>query len=246
MLLALLYLLALSLPASASDRVTVFAASSLAVVVEEILAAAPGPIVTSFAGTSTLARQIEAGAPADIFISANEHWADSLETMGLLEPETRRVFAGNVLVLVSPASSSLPDLSPWHLLQHPSVQRIAIGETGSVPAGIYGREVLEQLELWDTVKPRLLPADNVRNVMAWVERGEADLAFVYRSDALASKRVIVRSLFRPSRSNGLTSVSYTAAITKGKDNGSVRAVFDTLFSSEARSILAAHGFRSAS
>jgi molybdate transport system substrate-binding protein len=246
MLLALLCALTLSLPAIAADRVTIFAASSLAVVVEEILEQAPTRVVTSFAGTSTLARQIEAGAPADIFISANEHWADTLELMGLLEPGTRRAFAANTLVLVSPANSSLPDLSPWHLLQHPSVQRVAIGETGSVPAGIYGREVLEHLELWDTVKPKLLPADNVRNVMAWVERGEADLAFVYRSDALTSKRVTVRSLFRPSKINDLTPVSYTAAIIRGKDNGSVRAVFDAFFSSEAQSVLTAHGFRSAS
>lgn len=240
----LLACMALTLPASASDKVTIFAASSLTTVVEEILQNAPKPTTTSFAGTSTLARQIEAGAPADIFISANERWTDTLAEAGLLEPGTRGPFAHNTLVLVSPAASTLPDLSPWHLLQHARVQRIAIGETGSVPAGIYARQIIEQLGLWGVVTPKLLPANSVRNVMAWVEHGEADLAFVYSSDAAASSRVTVRSIFRPTVRNGLTPVSYTAAITRGNDSSSVRAVFDTLFTRQAKAVLTAHGFRS--
>lgn len=241
----LISLFFIAFPATANDKVTIFAASSLTSVVEDILKDAPEPTTTSFAGTSTLARQIEAGAPADIFISANERWANTLAEAGLLEPGTRATFAHNSLVLVSPAASTLPDLSPWHLLQHAHVQRIAIGETSSVPAGLYARQVIEQLGLWDDVKPKLLPANSVRNVMAWIEHGEADLAFVYSSDAAASARVTVRSIFRPTTRNGLTPVSYTAAIARGKDSSSVRAVFDELFTPQAKAILIAHGFRSA-
>ncbi len=231
--------------ATAEDTVTIFAASSLTNVIEEILASGADGIRTgaSFAGTATLARQIEAGAPANIFISANELWADWLGERGLLAEGTRRAVAANHLVLVSPASSSLPDLSPWHLLQHSRVHRIAIGETSSVPAGIYGRQVLEQMGLWDTLKPKLLPADSVRNVLAWVEHGEADLAFIYASDALASGKVTIRSIFRPGKSTGLSPVYYTAAIVDAGDSEQTRAVFDTLFSPDAKAIFAAHGFQ---
>lgn len=229
--------------ATASDRVTIFAASSLTGVVNEILSEAPQATSTSFAGTSTLVRQIEAGAPADIFISANELWAKTLEEQGLLEPGTQRVLAGNSLVLVSPASSTLPDLSPWHLLQHPDVKRIAIGETSTVPAGIYGAQVLRQLGLWGTLKAKLLPADSVRNVMAWVENGEADLAFVYHSDAHASSRVTIRSVFRSSRVTDLTPIYYTAAIIRGKATEPVLSVYETLFSPDAKAILVKHGFQ---
>lgn len=234
-----------SAPAFAEDRVTIFAASSLTNVIEEILAARPNGVLvtTSFAGTATLARQIEAGAPANIFISANELWADRLEERGLLAKGTRRPLAANHLVLVSPATSSLPELSPWHLLQHSRVRRIAIGETGSVPAGIYARQVLERMGLWDTIKPKLLPADSVRNVLSWVEHGEADLAFVYASDALASRRVTLRSIFRPGKATGLSPVYYTAAIVATGSSEQTRAVFDSLFSPDAKAIFAANGFQ---
>lgn len=245
-ILALSFFLLLPTSAAAEEnRVTVFAASSLTNVIEAILASGPhaSETKTSFAGTATLARQIEAGAPADIFISANEQWADQLGERGLLEPGTRRAVAANHLVLVSPKTSTLPELSPWHLLQLGAVHRIAIGETSSVPAGIYGREVLQRMGLWVIVKPKLLPADSVRNVLAWVERGEADLAFVYQSDALASGKVTIRSIFRPGKTSGLTPVFYTAAMVKGKDTPAARAVFDHLFSPEAKTLFAAHGFQ---
>ena len=253
--LMVLWLVAGLLPTTAAaedqieDRVTVFAASSLTNVIEAIMATGPhaARTDTSFAGTATLARQIEAGAPADIFISANEQWANQLGERELLEPGTRRAIAANLLVLVSPRSSTLPELSPWHLLQLEAVSRIAIGETSSVPAGIYGREALEEMGLWDRIKPKLLPADSVRNVLAWVENGEADLAFVYQSDALASRKVTIRSIFRPGAKTatraGLTPVYYTAALIKGKDTAAARAVFDHLFSPEAKTIFAAHGFQ---
>lgn len=242
-------LIALSILASrgaaGEDHVSIFAASSLTNVIEEILDAGPDGIRTrtSFAGTATLARQIEAGAPANIFIAANELWVDRLEERGLLAEGTRRALAANHLVLVSPAASTLPELSPWHLLQHSRVHRIAIGETSSVPAGIYGREVLEKLGLWDTLKPKLLPADSVRNVLSWVEHGEADLAFIYASDALASRKVTIRSIFRPGKATGLSPVYYTAAIVKTGDSAQTRSVLDAIFSPDAKTIFAAHGFQ---
>jgi molybdate transport system substrate-binding protein len=244
-LLCLLLSFLASLPAFANEPVTVFAASSLTEVLTEILETAPSGIKvrTSFAGTGTLVRQIEAGAPADIFISANETWTKALSQKNLLTPGSLKKIAGNNLVLISPATSRLPDWGPYHLLQHKDVHRIALGETGSVPAGIYGREVLDHLGLWDALKPILLPADSVRNVLFWVERGEADLGFVYQSDASRSSKVKVRHIFRPSKASNLSPVFYTSALVADRTNLDIQTLYKHLFSEDAGRAFAKHGFQ---
>ena len=145
-------------------------------------------VYCNFAGSSTLQRQIEKGAPADIFISASPKQMEALQQQGLLYEDSRRAILSNRLVVVAPVNSSL-SMAYVGLLSEDSIRRIAIGEPSSVPAGIYGKEALTHLGMWDTVHSKLIPSADVRSTLAYVESGEVDVGIVYRTDGDISKKV---------------------------------------------------------
>jgi molybdate transport system substrate-binding protein len=200
----------------ASGGVLVYAAASLADALAELdkaFTARTGIRVTaSLAASSTLARQIEAGAPADIYFSADLQWMDYLEQRGLLRGGSRNV-VGNSLVLIAPATTSLrvpiaPGLDLAKLL---GGGRLAIADPDSVPAGIYAREALQKLGSWSRLLPRLARAENVRVALEYVARGDAPLGIVYRTDALAQRKVRIVGVF-PADSH--PPIVYPAALTR--------------------------------
>jgi len=187
----------------AAERVlTVFAASSLANVLEDAgrayTARTQVPVRFSFAATSALARQIEAGAPADVFVSADQEWMDYLAVRKLIRSATRRDIVSNSLVLVAPADSSVRlQISPGFALAAAlgTSGRLATGDPGAVPVGKYARAALISLGVWNTVADRLVPADNVRTALNFVARGEAPLGIVYATDARIEPRVRIVDVF---------------------------------------------------
>lgn len=200
----------------AADRTLVFAAASLGSALSQIEAdweAAGGTdVVISYAGSSQLARQIELGAPAELFISANEEWMDHLAQKALIRPETRRDLLSNTLVLIAtgtgaPAQEIGSDFDLPTLLGE---GRLAMALIDSVPAGIYGREALGTLGLWSAVETRVAQADNVRAALALVASGAAPLGIVYATDAGAEDNVTVVGRF-PEGSHA--PIRYPAALT---------------------------------
>ncbi len=146
----------------------------------------------NFGASNMLARQIEEGAPADVFFSADEAKMDALEKKDLLLPGTRRSLLSNSLVIVVAADSGMSPKSAADLAK-PEYKKLALAEPRSVPAGIYAREYLEKLGLWEAVKEKVVPTENVRAALAAVESGNVDAGIVYKTDALISKKVKVRS-----------------------------------------------------
>ena len=184
-----------------ADTLTIFAAASL----KEALDAAVKPfeartgqrVVVSYAGSNVLARQIEAGAPAALFISADTDWVDEVESRGLAAPGTRRNLLANDLVLIAPAASTVRlRIAPgFDLARALGGGRLALANPEAVPAGKYARASLKHLHAWDAVRDRTAPAENVRAALALVARGEAPLGIVYRTDALAERRVRIVDAF---------------------------------------------------
>ncbi len=178
------------------NTVTVFAAASLKTALDKVAAmhmqASGTKVVMTYAASSALARQIEQGAPADIFISADIPWMDHLDKAGLLEPGTRTNLLGNAIVFVAPADAAAPlALTREAIGRMLGGGRLAIGLVTSVPAGRYAKSALEHLDLWTAVEGRLAQAENVRAALAFVARGEAPLGIVYATDATADPRVRV-------------------------------------------------------
>jgi molybdate transport system substrate-binding protein len=173
--------------------VTVFAAASLTDSLKQIAADyeknTGDKIVFNFAASGTLSRQIEAGAPADIFFAADETKADALEKKGLLVSGTRKSLLGNTLVIVTPTDTTAIH-SPAELT-NTAVQHIAVGELKTVPCGTYAKAYLENLSLWPAVEGKVVPCESVRAVLAAVESGNVDAGFVYKTDAAISKKVMV-------------------------------------------------------
>ena len=204
-----------------SAPLTVLAAASLQDALRALepawQTAAPGrpPVRFAFAASSTLARQIEQGAPADLFMSADEPWMDYLAVRNLIVPETRASPLGNTLVLVTPANSVATPLqlgrgTDFTPLLGPG-GRLAVGDPAHVPAGRYAQQALEWMGLWQALSPRLAPAENVRSALLLVERGEAPLGIVYATDARASRGVKVIGTF-PAESH--TPITYPFALTR--------------------------------
>lgn len=187
-------------PAHAAD-ITVFAASSLSDVLQDIGKSyqqkTGHTVVFSFAASSALARQIEASPGADVFISADTDWMDYLDTKGLVQHATRSNLLGNHLVLIAPANSRLSlKLAPGVDLKGALAGgRLAMADPTSVPAGRYGKAALTALGVWDSVSAQLAPAENVRVALSYVARGEAPAGIVYRTDALADPRVKIVGTF---------------------------------------------------
>ncbi|EMN0593272.1 molybdate ABC transporter substrate-binding protein [Klebsiella aerogenes] len=227
-------------------KITVFAAASLTNAMQDIAQAYKKErhveVVSSFASSSTLARQIEAGAPADLFISADQKWMDYAVDKKSIDTASRTTLLGNSLVVVAPKASdrgdiAINDKTDWvSLLQG---GRLAVGEPDHVPAGIYAKEALQKLGAWETLSPKLAPAEDVRGALALVERNEASLGIVYGSDAVASKGVKVVGTF-PEDSH--KKVEYPLAIVDGHKNATVTAFYDYLKGPEASAIFKRYGF----
>ena len=191
--LTLLFSLLIATSISAAE-LTVYAAASLTDALKEIAAAyekqSGDKLRFNFGASSMLARQIEESAPADLFFSADEAKMDALEKKDLLLPGTRRSLLSNVLVLVVPTDASAAPKSAADLAK-PEFKKIALAEPQTVPAGIYAREYLQKLGLWDAVKEKVVPTENVRAALAAVESGNVEVGIVYKTDSLISKKVKV-------------------------------------------------------
>lgn len=238
---------ALHSPAAAADEapVTLFAAASATDAVNEIAetyAAMTGSAIRPVvAASSTLARQIAQGAPADLFLSANVAWVDHLDEQQLLVPGSRVPLLSNRLVLIAPLDSPLqlrlsPELDLAGLL---GGRRLAIGDPAHVPAGNYARQALEGLGLWAQVADKLAQASNVRAALALVDRGEAAAGIVYETDAAIAPRVRIVDSFPASVT---PKIVYPLAVIAGHDRPAVRRVYDFLQSDAATAIFARHGF----
>ena len=225
--------------APARAAATVFAAVSLAGVLEAAARAfGPGRIRAAYAATSVLARQIEAGAPADVFLSADQRWMDALLAKRLLEPSSVRVLARNRLVLIAPAGGGLPAQPLAMLGAALGEGRLAVADPAHVPAGRYAEAALRGLGLWAEVESRLLPAADVRAALALVARGEARLGVVYRTDALAEPRTVIAAEFPPSSHPPIV---YPAALTPHAGPAG-RAFLEFLAGAAGRAAFARFGF----
>ncbi len=194
-----------------AGQVTVFAAASLKTALDEIAetyeAATGQEIALSFAGSSVLARQIQLGAPADLFVSANEAWMDVLAADGVIKTESRVDIVGNRLVLVGHRAAE-----PAEIGAGLAEGRVAMALVDAVPAGVYGKAALQAMGLWDVVAPRVVQADNVRAALAFVALGEVPLGIVYATDAAVDPRVSVIATF-PAQTH--PPIRYPAALTTG-------------------------------
>ena len=245
--LALFALLAFALPVPAAradqPTVLVFAAASLKNALDDAVAAYPAAKVTvSYAASGPLARQIESGAPAGLFISADEDWMDELASKSLIVPESRFDLLGNKLVLIAPADSKLSFsfAEKGDLVAALGDNRLAIGDPQSVPAGKYAQTALESLGFWAKLEPHLARAESVRAALALVDRGEAPLGIVYATDANAEPAVKVVAVF-PAASH--PPILYPVALTAAAQNPAAAKFVDFLRSPAARVIFEKQGFR---
>jgi len=243
--LATIVLLALAPPASAQAPITVLAAASLKEVMDAqgaaFTKAGGAPVRFSYAASSALARQVEAGAPADIFISADTRWMDHVAQRGLIRTASRRDLATNRLALIAPKDS------PVVLRMGRSMPlAAALGSGGrlamaapEVPAGRYGRAALESLGVWPSVQDRLVRADNVRGALVFVGRGEAPLGIVYDTDAKADPSVRIVALF-PAASH--PKILYPGAVLRDARQSDAPRFLNFLRTPQAAQIFRSHGF----
>ena len=231
---------------AATQEVVVFAAASLTTALDQVAAAWTDETghraVMAFAGTSALARQIQDGAPADIFISASVDWMDAIEASGDLRDGTRRDILGNRLVLIAHGRDAPPVSidDRLDLVGLLNGGRLSMTLLEAVPAGIYGKAALSALGLWDDVAPLVAQSDNVRTALAFVAQGEAPLGIVYATDAAAEDNVTVIASFPPGSHPPIT---YPAALTAQGRAAQAQAFLDFLTSDSARPIWERHGFR---
>jgi molybdate transport system substrate-binding protein len=222
----------------------VFAAASLTDVLGELSpaweASSGISVRLSFAASSVLARQIEAGSDADVFISADPQWMDYLQARHLLDDTSRRQLAGNRLVLIAPADSKLVLTIAPHFGIAAALQggRLATGDPQTVPVGRYARAALIELGVWDQVADRLVPADNVRSAMLFVARGEVPLGIVYATDAAMDPKVRVVDTFPASTH---APIVYPAAALRGA-NRQAAGYIQFLASDDARAVWRRFGF----
>lgn len=236
--------LLLALPGAVRADLLVFAAASLGGPLDRVVAAweeqGGSEVTVSYAGSSALARQIAAGAPADIFISASAEWMDEVEGAALIEPGSRRDLLGNDLVLIAADPQAVPvDIGPdLDLVTMLGSGRLAMALVDAVPAGQYGRAALESLGLWAEVEARVAQSENVRAALALVASGAAPLGIVYGTDAIEEPRVTVLGRF-PADSH--PPIRYPAALVADADPKAA-AFLDFLSSAEAAAIFETAGF----
>jgi molybdate transport system substrate-binding protein len=197
--------------------------------------------VISFAASSALARQIESGAPADIFISADEEWMDSVQKKGLVRAGTRVSFLGNRLVLIAPAGSKggMAIRRGFPLAAALGSSRLAVADPDSVPAGKYAKAALTSLGVWAAVEPKLARGENVRAALAFVERGEAPYGIVYETDAMASKKVRIVGRFPP---KSHAPISYPVAVLTSSRSPDAEGFRRFLVSPAGKAIFRRYGF----
>jgi len=236
--------LMMALPlAAAAQQLTVSAAASLSDAFKEIgrrfEATKSGVTVRcNFAASGVLIQQIAQGAPVDVFASADQETMNRGVEQKLIEPDTRRDFAANVVVLVAPAQGG-PALKTLADLGRPDVKRIAVGKTETVPVGRYTKQLLEAANLWAPLQPKLVQADSVRQVLDYVARGEVEAGFVYRTDAaiMADK---VQVALAP---GGHTPVTYpVAVVSESRQKALAKEFAEYLRSPAAQEVLARFGF----
>lgn len=247
----LVLLVALFGPAAsvaAEPALTVFAAASLQNALEEISAAqrraGGAPARLAFAASSTLARQIERGAPADVYVSADLAWMDYLAERGRIVQGSRVIVARNRLVLIAPAADAAPlEIAPGvALLERLGRGRLALGDPDHVPAGRYAKAALESLGLWASLAAHLAPVENVRVALALVARGEAPLGIVYASDVAVEPGVRVVGMFPP---GSHPPIVYPAARVVGGAHDAAKRYLAFLRSAAARAAFARQGFLAA-
>ncbi|GHD12749.1 molybdate ABC transporter substrate-binding protein [Tianweitania populi] len=231
--------------AQAQEKVTVFAAASLKNALDSINAAwkaTSGKEATiSYAASSALAKQIESGAPADVFVSADLDWMNYLKDKKLIKTDTEVQLLANRIVLVAPADAAVTadikkDFDLAGLLKG---GKLAMGNVDSVPAGKYGRDALEHLGVWKSVSGNVAQAENVRAALALVATGEAPLGIVYETDAVAEKKVKVVGVFPD---NSHDPIIYPAAQTAEAKSADAGAFLDYLKTAEAKTLFEAQGF----
>jgi molybdate transport system substrate-binding protein len=233
----------LSLQSAGSTEITVCAAASLSDALTEIGAnfqAQSGiKVEFNFAASSTLARQIEEGAPADLFFSADEAQMNRLAKKGLIDPATRTTRLGNSLVVVIPNDSPLQIRSAGDLT-NAGIKQIALADPRAVPAGVYAKAWLEKLGLWAAIGPKVVPTENVRAALAAVASGNVDAGVVYKTDAAISKKVKIA--YEVPRADG-PDIRYPMALVKGPSQPAAAKKFlNYLASEEAGQVFARYGF----
>ncbi|OOF50945.1 molybdate ABC transporter substrate-binding protein [Rodentibacter genomosp. 1] len=241
-----LFVVGLSVSSMSSAKVTVFAAASMTDALQQIAAdyAKQNPkneVVFSFASSSTLAKQVEEGAPADIFVSASNKWMKYLSEKNLTVKETEKTLAGNELVLIAPLKSAVDavEISKGEWLDALKDSYLSVGDPAHVPAGQYAEEALTKLNLWDKVKERLARVKDVRGALALVERAETPYGIVYSTDAKVSQKVKTVGVF-PAES--YKPVVYPMALLKEHDNADSRDFLKYLGSDDAKKVLESYGF----
>ena len=241
---ALMQIGAVHADAPKNPELLVFAAASLTDVLGDLSAkwqkTSGVTIRLSFAASSVLARQIEAGGKADVFICADEQWMDYLQSRALIEKPTRRNLAGNRLVLIAPADSKIElAIAPgFPLVRALRGGRLATGDPDTVPVGRYARAALNSFGLWNEVQHRLVRADNARSALMYVARGEVPLGIVYATDALADRKVRIIDTF-PANSHG--PITYPAAVVAGGRSEAVTFI-EYLGGADARDTWKKYGF----
>ncbi len=231
--------------AAQSKDVVVFAAASLKNALDDVAARWKGEtgkaVVISYAASSALAKQIEQGAPADVFVSADLDWMDYLDTRKLIAPATRVNLLGNRIVLVAPKASttSLAIRPGLDLKGALAGGRLALANVDSVPAGKYAKAALWKLGVWDSVKAQVAQSENVRAALLLVSRGEAPLGIVYESDARADANVRVVGTFP---ADAHPPIVYPAALTAGTNHPDARGFLAYLRSVAARPLFEKQGF----
>lgn len=242
---ALLAVVLLAAPAAAQDKITVYAAASLKNALDDVDAAftkATGVAITaSYEASSALAKQIDAGAPADVFISADLRWMDYVAGKNLIKRQTRVNLLGNRLVLIAPADSKLSNVKiekGFDIAKLAGDGRIAMADVKAVPAGLYAKAALENLGAWAAAAPKLAQAENVRATLAFVARGETPLGIVYETDAKIEPKVKIVGVFPD---GSYPPVTYPAAVTvNGKADAAKYVQF--LQSGAAKAIFEKYGF----
>ena len=243
------FALALSLfvlaPPALADDVLVFAAASLKNALDDTVTAyetsGGGAIKVSYGASSALAKQIENGAPADIFISADLDWMNDVEKHHAIQPETRANFFGNVLVLLEPADSTeTVDIKPgFPLAAMLGDGRLAMANPDSVPAGKYGKAALQKLGVWDAVENKVASAEDVRAALLFVSRKEAPFGVVYQTDATADKGVKIAGVFP---ADSYPPIIYPAAVTASSKNPEAAKFLTYLHSDAAKPFFEKQGF----
>lgn len=239
-------LLAAAQPLAAQESITVFAAASMKNALDDANAtytkSTGVKVVASYAASSALAKQIEQGAPADVFISADLQWMDYVAQKKLIKPDTRVNLLGNKLVLIAPTDSKLDKVTitkPFDIAKLAGDGRIAVADVKAVPAGLYAKAALESLGGWTAAKPKLAMAENVRATLAFVARGETPVGIVYATDAKVEPKVKIVGIF-PDGSH--PPVVYPVAATSTTTNAATLRYLDFLRTGPAKATFEKYGF----